>query len=408
MIGSTRHTPTPRDGVAEAPVHPVATGGIARIGQIDTLRAFAMTAVVIQHCGLLPFGWLGVWLFFVISGFVVTESLMARKVTSGIGERLFQFYTRRIVRIWPTYLAFCAVGFVVSSVSVGRIEWRPMLSLIGFYNNFEAAFGNGFFAAWPSGQLWTISVEWQFYLAFGLAFILAPRRWVAIALGALVIVCPLLRWALGSWLQSRYSIGSAAFAVYTFPGVHFDAFAMGSLLAIFGPRIGWRRLSKWLTLVGALALATYCLSYVMINAGHGGRGISLLTNVISGNLFGDRREVFLYTAIDLVAVAMVATAVVGEGVLSPLLKPKWLQAIGRVSYGGYIYHSAVLGLILWIMKRLSFTPPGFNGLLIRGGVELAVALPLTILIAFASYRWFEQPLMDATNRWLRARTAAIT
>ena len=89
---------------------PASTAGIGRIGQIDALRAFAMTAVIAQHCGILPFGWLGVWLFFVISGFVVTESLMARKDISGIGRRLFQFYVRRIARIWPIYLIFLCCG----------------------------------------------------------------------------------------------------------------------------------------------------------------------------------------------------------------------------------------------------------------------------------------------------------
>ena len=389
-------------------VEPISAGRIGRIGQIDTLRAFAMTAVIAQHCGILPFGWLGVWLFFVISGFVVTESLMARKVASGIGDRLFQFYIRRVARIWPIYLIFCAVGFIVSSAIVGRIEWRPMLSLVGFYNNIEVAFGNGFFAAWPSGQLWTISVEWQFYLVFGLAFVLAPRPWLARALAGLVVLCPLLRLATGLWLETRYSAADAAFAVYTFPGLHFDAFAMGALLAMFGPRFGWRPLANRLTMVGCVALLAYCLAYVAINAGHGAQGVNLVTNVISGICFGDRREVFLYSAIDLASVALVAIAVAGGGVLDLVLRQRWLQAIGRVSYGGYIYHSAVLGLILWIMKTAGFDPPGALGRVERGVVEFVVALPLTLLIAFSSYRWFEQPLMDKVNGWLRRRALAVS
>ena len=397
---ATATAPEPR-------VREVATGGIGRIGQIDTLRAFAMTTVIAQHCGLLPFGWLGVWLFFVISGFVVTESLMARKVVAGVRDQLFQFYTRRIVRIWPIYLAFCAVGFVVSSMIIGRLDWRPMLSLVGFYNNVEVAFGNGFFAAWPSGQLWTISVEWQFYLVFGLAFVVVPRRWLAIALGGLVVLCPLLRLALGSWLETRFSYGPAAFAVYTFPGLHFDAFAMGALLALFGPRIGWRRLANRLAGVGVLTMTAYCLAYVLINASHGAQGINLLVNVISGTCFGDRREVFLYSAIDLMSVAIVAIAIAGGGAVGALLSQRWLQAIGRVSYGGYIYHSAVLGLILWVMKTVRFDPTGPLGSVERGAVELAVALPLTILLAFASYRWVEQPLMKTVNGWLRRRAIAV-
>jgi peptidoglycan/LPS O-acetylase OafA/YrhL len=375
--------------------------GGGRIGQIDTLRAFAMTAVIAQHCVILPFGWLGVWLFFVVSGFVVTETLMARKVVSGVKDRLFQFYVRRIVRIWPIYLAFCAVGFVVSSNLIGRLDWRPMASLVLFYNNVEVAFGNGFFAAWPAGQLWTISVEWQFYLVFGFAFILAPRRWLAPALMALVVLCPLARLAAGLFLETRLSASATAFAIYTFPGLHFDAFAMGCLLAMFGPRLGWRTVANRLTVIGCVALAAYCVTYVAINAAHGAHGINILTNVISGIIFGDHREVFLYSAIDLASVALVAIAVAGGGLLDPLLRQRWLQAVGRVSYGGYVYHSAVLALILWIMESLHFAPPGQLGSFERGVVEFILAWPITVILAFASYRWFEQPFTAKVNTWLR-------
>jgi peptidoglycan/LPS O-acetylase OafA/YrhL len=214
--------------------------------------------------------------------------------------------------------------------------------------------------------------------------------------------------AVGSWLGTRYSPSDAAFAIYTFPGLHFDAFAMGALLALFGPRIGWRRLATVLTAVGALAMTVYCSVYVLINAGHGAEGINLVTNVISGICFGDHREVFLYSAIDLASVALVAIAVAGRGILDPLLRQKWLQAIGRVSYGGYIYHSAVLGLILWVMKALRFDPPGSLGAAERDVLELIIALPLTILLASISYRWVEQPLMNAANGWLRRRSVPIT
>ena len=367
-----------------------------------------MTAVIAQHCTILPFGWLGVWLFFVISGFVVTESLAARKVTTGVGDQLFQFYIRRIVRIWPIYLAFAAVGFVVSSLVIGRLDWRPLLSLVLFYNNVAVAFGHGFFAAWPAGQLWTISVEWQFYMIFGLAFVVVPRSWLVAALFALVLLCPLGRLAAGQVLQQRYSAGDTAFAIYTFPGLHFDAFAMGCLLALFGARIGWRVTANRLTMAGCAALTIYCVAYVAINASHGARGVNLVTNVVSGVLFKDRREVFVYSAIDLASVALVAIAVAGGGLLDPILKPRWLQAVGRVSYGGYVYHSAVLGFTLWVMKRLNFQPGGAYGGALRGVVEFVVAWPLTVALAFASHRWFEQPLTTAVSGWLRRRSTAVT
>ncbi len=111
------------------------------------MRAIAMAAVIALHCGILPFGWMGVWLFYVISGYVVTRSLLEGK-TNAVG-----FYVHRAARIWPIYFLYVAVAFSVSSIASGAPEWTPLLSLVFFYNNFEAAFGDGFLDHFSAGHL---------------------------------------------------------------------------------------------------------------------------------------------------------------------------------------------------------------------------------------------------------------
>ena len=92
----------------------------ARIDALDGLRALAMTAVVAQHCHLLPFGWTGVWLFFLISGYVITLGFDAGEYAGrGAAERFGTFIARRAARIVPAYLLYLAACTLVA-LSLGN------------------------------------------------------------------------------------------------------------------------------------------------------------------------------------------------------------------------------------------------------------------------------------------------
>src|ERR1700722_3987577 len=101
--------------LSTSPATPATTGYVS---ELDALRGLAMTWVVAQHCKLLPFGWTGVWLFFVISGFAITSSLLASDRTPH--SRLFlvrNFYARRCLRIWPLYFLFVLANMVAAVVT---------------------------------------------------------------------------------------------------------------------------------------------------------------------------------------------------------------------------------------------------------------------------------------------------
>src|SRR5580704_7530137 len=144
------------------------------IGEIDGLRCFAMTGVVAAHCKLLPIGWAGVWLFFVISGFVVTKTLCERKVTEKRPLQIFgHFIARRVLRIWPIYFMYIA-AVILMLLYIGKtIDWYGIGAMSTFTFNFYLI-EHG--RASPSGHLWTISVEEQFYIIFGLLFSYLNRR----------------------------------------------------------------------------------------------------------------------------------------------------------------------------------------------------------------------------------------
>jgi hypothetical protein len=91
------------------------------VSEVDVLRALAMTAVFAKHCNLMPFGWAGVWLFFVISGFAITSSLLG---SARFGESkallLRNFYILRCLRIWPIYFLIITGSMIAAALARNR------------------------------------------------------------------------------------------------------------------------------------------------------------------------------------------------------------------------------------------------------------------------------------------------
>ena len=393
------------DHAASKPVGTKSADGPRHIDAIDSLRAVAMTAVIAEHCKIMPFGWMGVWLFFVISGFVVTTSLMARS-TERPGPLLAHFYTRRAARILPIYLGFVVVGFLVSGAFLGHLEWKPFASLVLFYNNFQSAFDIGTFKYFRVGHLWTISVEMQFYLFFGLAYAFLSRRALSRVLIGLLVLAPILRFIGGEWLaQAGFSPLRAAFAVYSFSLMHFDSFAIGALLALGREQWSQVRRARALWALGVTAMILYAAAYVWVNHTHGLHGVRLLRDVISGILIGDQRQVWLYSAVALLSAGALAMTLTGKAPWSPIARIGILQAVGRVSYGGYIYHPLC---VFWIGAGLGLViSPGGHliGKLAFGVLRFALALPATLALALLSYRFIERPIMLQVSRRLSPRPA---
>jgi len=378
-----------------------------RIDEIDTLRAFAMTAVIAQHCKILPFGWMGVWLFFVISGFVVTTSLLSRPDGDDPGSLLGHFYARRAARIWPIYFGYVAIGVAVSLITLGQVEAPALASLLLFYNNFQSAFAHGVFKAFPVGHLWTISVEFQFYIVFGLAFAFLSRRALVRLLLAFLVLAPLLRFAGGEWLRlNGYPALNAAFAVYSFSLMHFDSFAAGALLALARSQWTTPVRARLLLVAGVLAMAAYAGVYVMVNHAHGLHGLRLFRNVVSGILFGDLREVGLYSAVALLSAGALAMTLARQAPLSWVAGNSLLQAIGRVSYAGYVYHIVCVRMVGSLLGLAIAPGHGMAAKLAFGLLRFALALPVTVGLATLSYAYIERPVIAWVGRRLgSAKTA---
>lgn len=372
---------------------PATTGYVS---EVDALRGLAMTGVVAQHCQLLPFGWTGVWLFYVISGFAITSSLLVSDRAPH--SKLFlvrNFYVRRCLRIWPLYFIF-VIGNMIAAVMAGRgdvLASAPWLAT--FTYNFRMMLHGENWAT--IGHLWTISVEEQFYLIFPFLFAFLSRRRLVLALGICIIFSPVLRSLLTYWFDS-FSQDNLwkAFSLYAFAPAHFDAFSAGALLALFRPFLASRlRFARVFLAVALGAAIAYACIYVCINASAQGFGKDSLRNVFSGILWGEGRQIWLYSTVTGLAFGLIALILAGESWLLAICRLPLLRPIGRVSYGAYILHLPVTSLyqFLWPGNSATFSLSHSLG-------KFAFVYSVTLLIAFLSFRYFEVPILK-----LRARFA---
>ena len=246
---------------------------------IQGLRAIAVTVVIAYHAGVpfLPGGFTGVDMFFVISGYVITEMLLRQWRADG-RILLGQFFLRRFTRLIPALALAVVVTAVIATVVLPPLsdENRVLWTAVGAMTitaNVVLLFQTGDYFG-QVGQLnpllhtWSLSVEEQFYLVFPLVIVAAllagrgralPFAWLGLSIGVIFAV------SLGLTLASSWSLlpfGDALFGFYS-PISRSWEFAAGALLALT-PHT-WRRLSGgWATGIASVGLALIVLSVVLI------------------------------------------------------------------------------------------------------------------------------------------------
>jgi peptidoglycan/LPS O-acetylase OafA/YrhL len=347
-----------------------------------------MTMVIAQHSGLLPFGWTGVWLFYIISGFVISRNLIEEKTTSMAGPsgHYLSFIVRRIFRIVPPYAAYIVICLVVAHLIKLPSQVSELPYLASFTYNWRMIFST---VPQPPafGHLWTISVEEQFYVLFPLLILLLRRDRAILGLVAIVALGPVFRNLVAEYVSAAFSSDPEriAFGVYASSLGQFDAFALGSLLGHFeghirrSPQIAVRL--AWLAVIASLV---YAVTYACINVSAGERGIDIIRNIVSGILSGQKRELFVYIVIDLCAVAIVAGAIAGWKVFRFLEEPL-LISVGQASYGGYLFHAIILITIGHIIGIPNAQEPILFRILI-----FVFAWCCTVALARTSYTVFER------------------
>jgi peptidoglycan/LPS O-acetylase OafA/YrhL len=236
-----------------------------------------------------------------------------------------------------------------------------------------------------------------------------PDRWRWKLAGVLVLLAPLIRWlwaSLAGAAMSHPDAGGLAFSVYASTICQMDAFLFGALLARFQQELvaSIRRMpAPWLWL--ALGpIAVYGFACMVLNHARGDRGMDVLKNIFSGILHGQGRELILYSVIDLLAFGILAATLAGARGTGWLSRP-WITWVGRISYGGYLFHALVIqGFNALIGQELRHAPvalrfAGFGAVFVT-----------TAVLASLSFVHFEQPIARRFKAWAarRAGTRGMT
>jgi len=333
---------------------------------VQGLRALAVMFVVAFHAGLaLPGGFTGVDVFFVISGFVITGTLV-RELERDRTVSLRRFYARRVRRLLPALATLLVVVGLLGPL-LAPIAAVRMSALTGIFaslfgaNGYLAAVGTGYFDTEtdldPLLHTWTLGLEEQFYVLFPVILLLAWRR--RARRGALVAIgCA----CAGSFVLSAATLGSvvgggwsARLAFYGAPSRAWE-FAAGALVALAAPA------ARRLPLVAGTVLATVGL--VLVGFG----GLALDENALSARLL---LLPVLGTCLALVAGGR------GGNAVSQLLGTRPLVWIGDLSYSWYLWHWPLIV---------------FAAALLPGASTVRVAAVAALLPAYLSYRFVETPI----------------
>ena len=361
-----------------------AAGGPQRPGymsQLDALRFFAVLGVMVHHLwkpGPLPgifaeadFGDLGVRLFFVLSGFLITGILLR---AGGDGDplrrRLFamrQFYARRFLRIFPVYYLVLVVCLILA-VEPAREVWPWLFT---YTTNVYIWHQQEFIV--NLGHFWTLAVEEQFYLVWPLVVLFAPRRHLLAVLAALVASA--LAYRLYAATQYPVDVAAGGSTTLTLIFGVIDCLALGALLALCRDAGAGRAEIRLGALLSRFALPAGLVLYLGALAllhQHAGSRVGITVGGLGEAL------IFCW----LIGVASSGL----RGLPGRVLEFRPLAYLGRITYGIYIFHKLVPLLLEEIAGQIGVAYDD------RGFVHFVVAGVVTIAIAAVSWHAFEAPL----------------
>jgi peptidoglycan/LPS O-acetylase OafA/YrhL len=338
------------------------------IPELDGLRGLAILLVVLYHCHeklngtplsiFAKWGWVGVNLFFVLSGFLITGIVLDSRRKSPSTRQFFRdFYVRRTLRIWPVYLLVLFLVYVGLPFLFG-VPWLIQAKTAPWLY-YALLVQNLFMISLPGtlGPTWSLGIEEQYYLLWAPLARLFPPLGLLILLLGVIVASPFLRILLAGVVSRTHTL------------IHLDGIALGSLLAVALHTIPllqstWRKIGPFFIVLG-------------------GGGIFYTYRNFSAAL--DTAVAMLFAGLLLAAISFSGD----RGLYTSIWKLRWLRFYGRVSYGLYMTHIltfVVLGNFDRFMERYGI-----------GGNLTIVFVRLLLSTAVAASIWygFEKPIL----RW---------
>lgn len=360
---------------------------------LDGLRAIAFLLVFFFHTDYFEFGWVGVQLFFVLSGFLITGILIKMKQDLSTWDYFIKFYGRRLLRIFPLYYFYLLLmlGITTFFISIGyKINVMGLFQeqlpyALGYIYNFHYAsveYKHLYFLV----HFWSLSVEEQFYIFWPLIIFLSPVRARRGVFVGIVLFGPVFRILIT--LAYKYSLlpflnETLPMGLYPLTLNHIDAFALGAFIACFP--IPKAKLQV-IILTFLLPISAFLWQYLALGKieSFGSLGFQFIIPVNYQFIWG-------YSILNYYF-AVLIYAVAYEGLGTNLLENKALKYLGRISYGLYVYHNGVI----WFTNRIRDL--GIQDPLAKP-VSTLLAFVITLALAALTYKFIEKPFLGLKDRY---------
>lgn len=382
-------------GVSDAPSTGSGTQNLLtfrdRVPALDGLRGLAILAVFLFHYvgeggtqphgfllraihGITRFGWAGVDLFFVLSGFLITGILYD---TQGNAHYYRTFYLRRSLRIFPTYYLFLGlVAFV--GVLLG-VRWTAGHALFLVYLGYPGALILPNLIQIPYIRLihlWSLSLEEQFYLLwpFLILTLSTSRRILRLCLGliCLALTMRLLIWGNG-WLDGKWA--------YMFLPFRIDSLALGAALAVLARGSSFQRVMKMAPYVLLLASAIL--------------GVLLAFSLNTRPTEAPQIWTLGFTLNALISGSLLLLALRPTGILVRLFNTKFLRKFGKYSYEMYLYHFPLAAILEPLRPAMILHSEFISKLVFVLG-----SLLVNYMVAKASFEFFESPILNLKSKFV--------
>ena len=372
------------------------TRGIQHIPAIDGLRAVAVTAVIFYHLGFswIPGGFLGVDLFFVISGYVITRLLLDSIERSG-GLDLRGFYKARARRLLPPMIFMIVVtGFYITiwaQDSVRRFITDVPFALTGTINWWLVAKEQDYFEAIGRPPLlqhtWSLAVESQFYLVWPIILLLVLKRFGKKVIPFAALLIALVSASLLFYVSLQLDASSDVSHIYFGTDTHSIGLFLGSALAVswipqnFKSEVS-KRAQNFVDFIGVFGLVGILASFLLIDE----------SSPTAYKIAFPLAAIF--------GVAIITSIVHPASRFAPILQNRVLLWVGERSYAIYLWH--------WVVFQISRPSVDIEG---EDWALIAVRILIVLALADISLKLVELPIRSgAVEYWFKGmkyRTASV-
>lgn len=370
----------------------------AHVPALDGVRGIAILLVLTYHFSwvlgfgtnvadralerVVSVGWAGVDLFFILSGFLITNILLRARDSSGYFRT---FYARRVLRIFPLYYGFLFIMIVLlpelpglrGNEGLQNLRQHQFIYWTYLYNVAISVHPLVDRGPYANGHLWSLAIEEQFYLIWPLVVLLLGRRALASFCILCIVAAPVIRYGL---LHGAVPDLQNVFAVSTLMPARMDTLALGGLIAVIArdPDL-LRRTTRWALPVGATA----ALALVILNLNR--HGLPLLDEKVL--TFGLSALALGFGA----AVMMVVGGV--PGTLQAVLSNRVLTFFGRYSYGLYVLHFQIMLELQKLAANHGWVRTVKGTFIPFDLAFTAVAMALSVSAAWLSWQLYEKQFL---------------